>query len=66
MRAYARNGVAAVWLVDPIARTLENHRLDGGRWIVVSTHAGDEAAPIEPFDAIELRLARWWVGAPAA
>jgi len=66
MRAYARNGVAAVWLVDPIARTLENHRLDGGRWIVVSTHAGDEAAPIEPFDAIELRLARWWLDAPAA
>jgi Uma2 family endonuclease len=66
MRAYARNGAAAVWLVDPIARTLENHRLDDGRWLVVSTHAGDETARIEPFDAIELRLARWWIDAPAA
>ena len=66
MRAYARNGVAAVWLVDPIARTLENHRLDDGRWLVVSRHAGDETARIEPFDAIELRLARWWIDAPAA
>jgi hypothetical protein len=65
MRAYARNGVAAVWLVDPIARTVENHRLDGGRWLVVSTHAGDETARIEPFDAIELRLARWWIDATA-
>jgi Uma2 family endonuclease len=66
MRSYARNGVATVWLVDPIARTLENHRLDAGRWLVVSTHAGDETARIEPFDAIELRLARWWLDAPAA
>jgi Uma2 family endonuclease len=66
MRAYARNGVAAVWLVDPIARTLENHRLDAGRWLVVSTHAGDETTRIEPFDAIELRLTRWWLDAPAA
>jgi Uma2 family endonuclease len=65
MRVYARNAVAAVWLVDPIARTIENHRLDGGRWLVVSTHAGDETARIEPFDAIELRLARWWLDATA-
>ncbi len=66
MRAYARNGVAAVWLVDPIARTVENHRLEAGRWLVASTHAGDEVARIEPFDAIELRLARWWLSAPTA
>jgi len=33
---------------------------------VVSTHAGDESARIEPFDAVELRLARWWLDAPAA
>jgi len=66
MRAYARNGVSAVWVVDPMARTVENHRLEHGRWLVVSTYAGDEVARIEPFDAVELRLARWWLGAPTA
>lgn len=65
MRSYARNGVATAWLVDPIARTLENHRLDGGRWLVLSTHADDEVARIEPFDAIELGLARWWLSPSA-
>jgi Uma2 family endonuclease len=67
MRCYARAGVAAVWLVDPIARTLENLRLDGDRWVVVSAHADDEVARVEPFDAVELRFARWWLGdVPAA
>jgi hypothetical protein len=43
-------GVSAVWLVDPIARTLENLRLDGagGRRLA---HADDETARVEPFDA---------------
>ena len=49
-----------------IARTVENHRPEGGRWLVGSTHAGDETARIEPFDAIEVRLVRWWLDAPAA
>jgi len=33
--------------------------------IVVVTHAGDEAARIEPFDQVEMRLARWWPPAEA-
>jgi Uma2 family endonuclease len=65
MRCYARAGVAAVWLVDPFARTLESLRLDDGRWTVVSSHAGDEMARVEPFAEIEIRLARWWLP-PAA
>jgi Uma2 family endonuclease len=66
MRCYARVGVASVWLVDPLARTLESLRLDGDRWIVLSSHAGDEVARVEPFAELELRLGRWWLGgAPA-
>jgi Uma2 family endonuclease len=30
--AYERAGVAEVWLIDPIARTLEIHRLQDGRY----------------------------------
>jgi len=67
MRIYAQQGVSHLWLVEPLLQTLEIYRLEGGRWVVVGTHAGDAAVRAEPFDAVELRLERWWipVGAPA-
>lgn len=57
---YARAGVAHLWLVNPIAETLEAYRLEQGRWVLLVTHAGDVAARIEPFDAVELELWRLW------
>jgi Uma2 family endonuclease len=60
MQCYARAGVASLWLVDPIQTTLEIYRLEAGRWVVVATHGGDDVVRAEPFDAAELRLARWW------
>jgi len=61
MRCYAREGVAWVWLVDPIARTLEILRRDGGPWTVVASHAGDEVVRVEPFAEVEVQLQRWWL-----
>jgi Uma2 family endonuclease len=61
MRIYARERVAHLWLLDPLARTLEVYRLEKDRWIVASTHGGSGAARAEPFDAVELLLARWWL-----
>ena len=63
MPAYARQRVVHLWLVDPILRTLEVYRLDGPRWVVVSTHGGAESVRAEPFEAIELNLSRWWLEA---
>jgi len=60
MQVYAREGVSYLWFVDPLLRTVEVYRLESGRWVVVVTHAGDDAARIAPFEAVELRLARWW------
>jgi Uma2 family endonuclease len=60
MGVYAREGVGHLWFVDPLAQTVEVYRWEAGRWMVVVTHAGDETARIEPFGAVELRLARWW------
>lgn len=57
---YAREGVAHLWLLNPIAETLEAYRLEHGRWLLLGTHAGDVAARIEPFDAVELELWRFW------
>jgi Uma2 family endonuclease len=60
MRAYARNGVGWVWLVDPLERTLESFRLIDDRWTVTAAHADDEVVRVEPFEALEIPLARWW------
>ena len=61
MRVYAREQVAHLWIVDPILRTLEVYRLEHGRWVVASTHAGTGVVRAEPFDVVELRLERWWL-----
>jgi Uma2 family endonuclease len=61
MHLYARERVGHLWIVDPVLRTLEVYRLEAGRWIVASTHGGGAAVRAEPFAAVELSLARWWL-----
>ena len=63
MRCYAREGIAAIWLVDPLARTLESFRLGSGRWTVVASHANDEVVRVEPFADATIELRRWWLPA---
>ena len=60
LRIYGREGVSWIWLVNPIARTLEILRLEAGRWVLIDTHGGDEEVHAEPFDAIALELPRIW------
>lgn len=57
---YARERVGHVWLVDPIARTLEILRLDGQSYRIIATFRDDARARAEPFDAIELELGSLW------
>lgn len=64
MRIYARARVGHVWIVDPLARSLEVFRLTAGKWLLISTHAGNERARAEPFSQVEIDLARWWPDAP--
>jgi Uma2 family endonuclease len=61
MRIYARESVGHLWLVEPLARTLEVYRLENGRWVVASTYGGSERVRAEPFEAVELELTRWWL-----
>jgi len=58
---YAREGVSHLWLVDPLQQTLEVFRLEGRRWVLISTHGGAEAVRAEPFEALELDMSRWWL-----
>jgi Uma2 family endonuclease len=60
LTVYAREGVGHVWLVDAIARTLEVFRLEEGRWILAAAHGGDDVVTVEPFETLQLALARWW------
>lgn len=60
LRIYAREGVAHLWFVNPLTRTLEVLRLSNGVWVVVATNDGDETVRAEPFDAVPLELFRVW------
>jgi Uma2 family endonuclease len=57
---YARERVSHVWLVDPIARTLEILRREGSNWLLVGVHRDDAKVRAEPFDAVEIDLTVLW------
>ena len=57
---YVSLGVTGLWLVDPVACTLEVYRAEQGGWRLLATHAGGDVVSAEPFEAIELALARLW------
>jgi Uma2 family endonuclease len=60
MPIYLRAGVTHLWLIDPLAQTVEIFRSQGGRWVLWATLEGETKARIEPFDAIELDLSVLW------
>ena len=57
---YAREGVAHVWLVDPLVKTLEVLRLDGPTWRLLGTWRDDQIVNAEPFESFGLELATLW------
>jgi Uma2 family endonuclease len=60
MAKYAEHGVPWLWLTEPVAQTVEAFRLEQGHWLMLGAWGGDDPARIEPFDAVELELGRWW------
>ena len=56
---YARHGVAHVWLIDPIAKTLEVHALVDRQ---VRLYEGNVRVREAPFAAVELDLGALWSG----
>lgn len=59
---YAREGVAHVWLVDPLEQAIEVFRLAGGQWVLVAVAGEGEPVALEPFEALPLELAYLWSG----
>jgi Uma2 family endonuclease len=60
LRVYAREQVRCVWLVDPIATTVEVFGLEAGRWVLTFTAGGSETIPLPPFDDLPLDLTLLW------
>ncbi|MBX2804113.1 MAG: Uma2 family endonuclease [Myxococcales bacterium] len=49
MAAYANHGISAVWLVDPVERTLEAYELDGGSWRYLGAWTDGGPVAVPPF-----------------
>ena len=60
MTVYAHYGVAHVWLVDPIAKTLEAFELQQNGWLLIATLKDDDEVSLPPFDAVSFSLADLW------
>lgn len=58
MPRYARAGVGHAWLIDPDARSLEVYRREREAWLYVAGFEGEAAVRAEPFEAVEIELAR--------
>jgi Uma2 family endonuclease len=61
MPIYARHGVAHLWLVDPLERTLEAFALREGHWQVIGLYQENDIAQVAPFEALPLHLEGLWV-----
>ncbi len=57
---YARTGVGYAWLLDPETRTLEVFRRAGAGGDRADPHASAARVRAEPFETVELDLARLW------
>ena len=58
---YARAGVAHVWLVDPVARTLEHLRRVKRGWLLEGLYEGEALVRAEPFAGVALPLGALWM-----
>lgn len=61
MPVYARYGVRYLWLVDPLAKTLEVFQLNDHRWTLLATYQDETEVCIAPFQEIIIALKQLWV-----
>jgi Uma2 family endonuclease len=61
MPIYADHGVAHIWLINPVDKTLEVFKSTAGGWLLLDTFAGNDTVTAEPFPAIGIDLADLWL-----
>ena len=58
---YAREEVPYMWLIDPLARTLEAFELLEGKWEQIASLRDNDPVSVPPFDAITFNLGDLWM-----
>ena len=58
---YGAVGVGHLWLVDPLARTLEAFALRDGAWVLVTALRDDAEVRVPPFEAVGFPLSALWI-----
>ncbi len=61
MPVYARFGVPHLWLIDPIAKTLDAFRLESGKWVVIGLYVQNDKVRVEPFEEVLIDLSDLWL-----
>lgn len=61
MPLYAHYGVAFLWLVDPLAHTLEVFELNEKHWTILDSYKDDAEVCAPPFTDMTICLADLWV-----
>jgi len=59
-RLYATAGVARLWFVDPLTRTLEAFALADGAWTLIAALKNADDVCVSPFEAITFPLSALW------
>ncbi len=62
MPIYAHHGVGHIWLIDPVAMTMDAFKLESGRWSLLASFSENDKVRVEPFQEIEISLGDLWVG----
>ncbi|MCE9668435.1 Uma2 family endonuclease [Myxococcus stipitatus] len=62
---YARQGVGHVWLVDPVARTLETYQRVKRGWLLTGAYESDALVRADPFSSTTLELDSLWLSEDA-
>jgi len=57
---YAEMEVKHLWLIDPLATTLEVFRLENSRWALLQAFSEKDKFRAEPFEAMEFDLSSLW------
>ena len=61
MPKYAKFEVQYIWLIEPIAKTLEAFRLEAGRWVLLGFYTENDKVRSEPFHELEFNLGDLWL-----
>jgi Uma2 family endonuclease len=58
---YAANGVQHYWMLDPIAETMECHRLVDSQYVLDALGTGDERLDVPAFPGLTIDLSVLWL-----